>query len=107
MTDERIVALDLVRNSGLNAIAEECHRLAVARGEYPDSWDLWTGYTHMDNELEAWWDAAQCGNSAGEIEEIGDLLHAVLSIAHHRGIDAEQALRRAMQRNAERARSGE
>lgn len=100
-------ALNLVRNSGMSAIAAECHRQAVARGKYPEGWDLWTCYTHMDNKLEAWWDAAQCGNSAGEIEEIGDLLYAVLSIAHHRGIDADQALRRAMQRNAAKARSGE
>lgn len=106
MTDERIVALDLVRHSGLNAIAEECHRLAAARGEYPEGWDLWTGYTNMDNELESWWDAAQCGDFAGEIEEMGDLLHTVLSIAHHRGIDVEAALRDAMQRNWERAKEG-
>jgi len=97
----------LVQNSGLSAIAQECYRLAVARGKYPEGWDLWTGYTHMDNELEEWWDAAQCGDSDGEIEEMGDLLHTVLSVAHHRGIDVEAALRDAMQRNAERARRGE
>lgn len=49
---QHLHALGLVRHSGLNAIAQECHRLAVARGKYPDSWDLWTGYAQLDNDLE-------------------------------------------------------
>ena len=32
----RDTVLDLVRHSGLNAIAEECHRLACLRLKYPD-----------------------------------------------------------------------
>lgn len=103
MTDERNLVIDLVRHSGINAIAEECHRLAVARGKYDGGQQP---YESIISETTEWFIEMAQGNTEREAEEMGDLLHAVLSIAHHRGIDAEQALRDAMQRNRERAKEG-
>ena len=104
MTDEHIVALDLVRHSGLNAIAEECYRLAC-----PDGWTVRTGWLQVEMELLEWLQEAKFEGKRNEAERIeyGDLLHAVLSLGSHMGYDVEQELRDAIQRNAERARSGE
>ena len=102
----RDTVLDLVRHSGLNAIAEECHRLAVARGKYPDGWTAQTGWLQVHMELDEWLQEAKFEGKRDEAERIeyGDLLHTVLSLGAHMGIDVEKELRDAMQRNAERVR---
>ncbi len=108
MTDERIVALDLVRNSGLNAIAEECHRLACLRLKYPDGWTAYTGWLQVYMEIWDWLQEAKFEGKRAEAErtKYGDLLHTVLSLGSHMGYDVEQELRGAMQRNRERAKEG-
>jgi len=105
MTDERSGVLDLVRHSGLNAIAEECRRLAVARGKYADRWTVQTGWLQVYMELDEWLQAAKFEGKRDEAErlEYGDLLHTVLSLGAHMGYDVEKELRDAMQRNRERA----
>ena len=95
-------ALNLVRNSGMSTIAAECHRLAKARGKYQEPWCLVFGRVDLGEELDEWYEAACAGDAEREAEEMGDLLHAVLSIAYHRGIDVEDALYNALRRNAER-----
>lgn len=98
-------ALNLVRNSGLGAIAKECRRLDYARGKYPPDWDPIMGALDVMNEVMEWLDEAARADRGGgdrEPEELGDLLHAVLSIADCRGIDVEWVLCEAIQRNAER-----
>ena len=98
----RDTVLDLVRHSGLNAIAEECHRLACLR----DGWTVYTGWLQVNMELWDWLQEAKFEGKRAEAERIeyGDLLHTVLSLGAHMGYDVEKELRDAMQRNAERVR---
>lgn len=100
----RDTVLDLVRHSGLNAIAEECHRLACSRHKYPDGWTVYTGWLQVYMELWDWLQEAKFEGKRNEAERIeyGDLLHTVLSLGAHMGYDVEKELRDAMQRNAER-----
>lgn len=102
-------ALNLVRNSGMSAIAAECHRLACLRLKYPDGWTVQTGWMQVYMELLEWVQEAKFEGKRDEAERIeyGDLLYTVLSLGSHMGYDVEQELRDAIQRNAERARSGE
>lgn len=98
-------ALNLVRNSGLGAIAKQCHRLAYARGKYPLDWDPIMGAHDVMNEVMEWLDEAARADRGGdswEPEKLGDLLYVVLSIVDYRGIDVEWVLCEAIRRNAER-----
>ena len=102
----RDTVLDLVRHSGLNAIAEECHRLARLRLKYTAGWTVQTGWLQVHMELDEWLQEAKFEGRRDEAERIeyGDLLHTVLSLGAHMGYDVEKELRDAMQRNAERVR---
>lgn len=106
MSDEYNGVLDLVRHSGLTAIAEECRRLARARGRYSEGRYPWTiddGSRQMRKAIDEWEiECMNCMNPStkDQVEEYGDILHTVLSIGAHMGYDIEQALRDAMQRNA-------
>jgi len=115
MIPSEMVTVGAIRQSvgaGLNALAAECHRLAVARGEY-DGWTPTAGVEQIEGEGHEWWNEAlmqpwpRAVASESERAAVGQLLATVLSIAHHRGIDVEAALRDAMQRNRERAGRGE
>ena len=100
----RDTVLDLVRHSGLNAIAEECRRLACLRLKYPDRWTVQTGWLQVYMELDEWLQEAKFEGKRAEAERIeyGDLLHTVLSLGAHMGYDVEKELCDAMLRNAER-----
>lgn len=99
-------AVYLVAQSGLNAIAEHCHRLAVARGKYPWHWSVQKGYGQIVRELDEWYEVAESPDETAAAREYGDLLHAVLSVGAHMGYDIEACLRDAIRRNAERAKEG-
>lgn len=101
-------ALNLVRNSGMSAIAAECHRLACLRLKYPDRWTVQTGWLQVEMELLEWLQEAKFEGKRNEAERIeyGDLLYTVLSLGAHMGYDVEKELRDAMQRNRERAEEG-
>ena len=58
-------ALNLVRNSGLGAIAKECRRLAYARGKYPPDWDPIMGALDVMNEVMEWLDEAARADRGG------------------------------------------
>lgn len=120
MIDERNTVIDLVRHSGLGAIAKECHRLAVARGKYVDGDErsIEKGIKALAGEVIELASSHAIDRFLGmhskddgptdpTIDEFGDFLANTLSLAVEMGIDVERALRDAMQRNAERARSGE
>jgi NTP pyrophosphatase (non-canonical NTP hydrolase) len=106
MSDERIVALDLVQHSGLTAIADGCHDLAEAQGKFPSTWTYAEGARQMIGECREWLAELEMGNEVGAKREFGDILATVLSIGHHMGYDPEDELRAAIQRNAQRAREG-
>src|SRR5690606_2128526 len=101
MTDEHNGVLGLVRHSGLNAIAEECRRLAVARGKYADGRAVQTGWLQVYMELDEWLQAAKFEGKRDEAErlEYGDMVHTVLGLGAHMGYDVEKELRDALRRN--------
>ncbi len=79
----------------------------MARGKYPEGWSLSDGLAHVVQELSEWAAEVINGNPEGAKREFGNVLHVILSLGHHMSYDAEAELQDAMQRNAERARSGE
>jgi len=108
-------ALNLVRNSGMSAIAAECHRLAVAQGKYVDGDErsIEKGIKALAGEVIELASSHAIDRFLGmhskddgptdpTIDEFGDVLANTLSLAIEMGIDVERALRDAMQRNAER-----
>lgn len=91
----------------LQAVAVECHKLALNRGKYPPGWRPLNGARAIIEEALEWCEAADLADRGGagdarEVEEYGDLLHAVLSIGFHRVIYVPDALKGAMDRNRER-----
>ena len=106
MSDECNGVLDLVRHSGLTAIADACHDLVEAQGKFPSTWTHAEGARQMIGECREWLAELEMGNEVGAKREFGDILATVLSIGHHMGYDSEDELRAAIQRNAQRAREG-
>ena len=98
----RDTVLDLVRHSGLSAMAQGCHQLAVARGKYPSTWTYAEGAWQMIGECLEWLSELKLGNEVGAKREFGDILATVLSIGHHMGYDPEDELRATIQRNWDR-----
>lgn len=72
--------------------------------DWPDS----TGpYEKVDEELKELVDAESIGQSKAMEEELGDLLFAVVNLARHLQVDAENALSKANRKFEERFRSME
>lgn len=89
-------ALDLVANSGLNAIAAECLRRAEKE----------QGCKIYDARALLLLLVVRCMGALHQREQFGRMLCAALAFGAAVGYDIESALRDAIRRDAERAKEG-
>jgi tetrapyrrole methylase family protein/MazG family protein len=79
--------------ASLPAVAA-AHRMTSRAADLGFDWERDTDVvTKIEEELAEWHSAADRGDRAGEVSEIGDLLLSVVNLARRRQIDPESALR--------------
>ena len=91
----------------LNDLAEQAHTIADMRGQKTE---VFSALKHCSGEvaeaIEAnfWYNDCRTTNSKAELaSELADIIICVLTASYEAGINIEQALNEAMQKNAQRA----
>ena len=91
----------------LNDLAEQAHTIADMRGQ---NTEVFSALKHCSGEvaeaIEAnfWYNDCRTENSKAELaSELADIIICTLTASYEAGIDIEQALNEAMQKNARRA----
>lgn len=91
----------------LNDLAEQAHTIADMRGQKTE---VFSALKHCSGEvaeaIEAnfWYNDCRTASSKAELaSELADIIICVLTASYEAGINIEQALNEAMQKNAQRA----